>query len=180
MTKYAQNIENSIRDFLFKEGLLKEKIIVPDLKFGFQFTFPLFTESSEEKGQLMVIYQPLNKNFLIISIATQISEYHTDILMNSSDKKNQFFIDIKKIILLKNLFFRLDIDNDCYEISDQIFIDPDKPLSKNGFYKTIRKLYNVQVYCNLLLMEYCAEKLDPEEIKKMQGIDTNIGSNLYI
>ncbi|MBY8981742.1 MAG: DUF2299 family protein [Candidatus Lokiarchaeota archaeon] len=180
MTEDAQNIENLIREYLLDERSFQKRINNSELKFGFQFIFPSYPSSSEQKGQVMVVFQLNNTDFLIISIGTQISKSHIDILKKYKEREVQFFIDLKKLIFKMNLFFRLDIQNYNYEISEQIFIEHDKIISKNIFFKIVRKLYNTQAYSSLLLMEHCMDKQNLKEINKEQRIDTNIGLNLYI
>ncbi len=180
MDNNKQDIQNLIKIYLEQEGLLDKIIEEPGIKFGFQFNYPFSKDLSSQKNQSIVLYQPNNKDFLIISISTQISKHHSKLFLNDLNRKNQFFMDIKKIILIKNLFFRIDTRKDCYEISDQIFLDSIKQISKNEFYKRVRKLYNVHVYCNLILIEYCVDHSNIKDIKKLQEFDSNLGSNLYI
>ncbi|MBN1215298.1 MAG: DUF2299 family protein [Candidatus Lokiarchaeota archaeon] len=180
MDNNNQDIQNLIKIYLEQEGLLEKTIEEPDIKFGFQFNYPFSKDLSYQNNQSIVLYQPINKDFLIISISTQISKHHSKMLLNDLNRKYQFFLDIKKIILIKNLFFRIDTRNDRYEISDQIFLESIKQISKNEFYKIVRKLYNIHVYCYLILIEYCVDRSNIEDIKKLEEFDSNLGSNLYI
>jgi len=179
MTMSNQNFEEIIRDYLIDEGILRKRIDNKSLEFGFQFVFPPFTEGSGKKGQNMVVFQPKNKDLIVISIATQISPPHVEALEKGKERKIRFFVELKKLLLLRNLFFRLDIDNYRYEISDQIFISEDESISKNQLFDTIRKVFNIQAYSNLLLMEFCSGKIKQEDFEDTEKFQSGPGFSLY-
>ena len=168
-------IKSLIRDYLLDEGILREKLKDPKIEFGFQFIFP---PSSASK--IMFVIKPLNKEFIIISIGTQISELHIQAL-NTLDinKKMEFFIELKKFFLLKDVYFRISIDNYRYEISDQVFLKRNKTISKNQFYKSIRKVFTSEAYSNIILEEYCSGKIKPEDINKTQEFSSGSEFSLY-
>jgi len=86
-------------------------------------------------------------------------------------------MDLKKFLLLKDLFFRIDMQNYRYEISDQIFVDPDNMITKNEFFNSIQKIFNSAVYSNILLGEYCSGVIKPEDFDKSKN--TGLGFSLY-
>ncbi|MHA1147301.1 MAG: DUF2299 family protein [Promethearchaeota archaeon] len=162
MSIKESKLKYSIREYLLDEQILRGNIKDSKLEFGFQFTFP-----PGPQGQNMAIFQPKNKGLLIISLGTQISAPHVEALNSLGDnKKIQFFIDLRKFLLLKNLLFRIDISNYRYEISEQIFISKNKTITKNTLFKTIRKVFSSAAYTNILLGEHCAGKVKPEDFSK--------------
>ena len=155
-------IKSLIRDYLLEEGLLRKKIKDPKLEFGFQFTFP-----PGQGGHVMAIFKPKNKDLIIISSGTQISDQHIDALnLLKNDKKLHYFIDLRKFFLLKDVFFRIDVNHYRYEISDQKFLKEDKTISKNSIFKSIRKVFNCAAYSNIILQQYCSGKIREEDLDK--------------
>ncbi|MEJ2251464.1 MAG: DUF2299 family protein [Candidatus Lokiarchaeota archaeon] len=179
MSKVKKNIKETIQDYLLDEGLLRKRITEPKLEFGFQFTFPPGSgPPNRSPGQNMVVFQPKNKrDLLIITVGTQISKPHVDALNKLGDKKVHFFMDLKKFLLLKDLFFRIDAQNYRYEISDQIFVDEKNLITKDEFFKSIQKIFNSAVYSNILLGEYCSGIIKPEDFDKSKNI--GMGFSLY-
>ena len=119
-------------------------------------------------------------NLIIISLGTQISKPHIDALNSlKQERKMGFFIDLRKFFLLKDVFFRIDMQNFRYEISDQIFIKADGTLSKNTFYKVIRKVYNAAAYSNMILGDYCSGKVKPEDLSKDKDFSSGTDFSLY-
>jgi len=111
---------------------------------------------------------------VIISIATQISKIHIEAL-NSLDhkKKMQFFMDIRKHFLLKDVLYRIDIPNYRYEFSRYEII------SKNALFKAIRKIFDTMVYSNLILNEYCEGKIKPEDLDRAKDFSSGSDFTLY-
>ncbi|TFG24254.1 MAG: DUF2299 domain-containing protein [Promethearchaeota archaeon] len=152
-------IERIIREYLLEEGLLRKRIQDAKLEFGFQFAFP-----PGQGGHIMAVYKPKEKNILIISSGTQISDQHISALnLLNNDKKLHYFMDLRKFFLLKDVFFRIDVNNYRYEISDQKFLDQIENFSKNCFFKSIRKVFNCAAYSNIILAQYCSGKIKAEE-----------------
>ena len=179
MNKNINNLEESIREYLLDEGLFQKPINDSKIKFGFQFTFPPISNPSEQKSYSMIVFQPQNKDLIIVSIGTQISKPHINALKKSKDGEVYFLMDLKKLFLLKNVFFRIDNDNYRYEISDQVFINQHEIISKNNFFVIVRKVYNIYAYSNLLLGDYCTGRINSEDLGKTQRFDTSLGFNLY-
>lgn len=172
MSIKKSKIEHLIHEFLLDEGLLREKISDPDSKldFGLIFSFP-----PGPKGQRMSVFKLKNRAFIIISIQTQFSKSHINALNSLKDnKKSQFFIDLRKYFLHKEVFFRIDDKNYKYEINDQIFITNDGLISKNSFFKRIRKIFYCFITSNMILGEYCMGK----EISS-KNLGSNFDFSLY-
>ncbi|MFX1356297.1 MAG: DUF2299 family protein [Promethearchaeota archaeon] len=163
MSNSERKIKDLIQEYLLDEGLLRQKL--PDtnkkLEFGFQFVFP-----PGQIAQKMITAKPKNKDLIIISNPIQIAPQHVEALNALEEsKKLQFFMDLRKFFLIKDVFFRIDIQNYRYEISDQIFLKTDGTISKNSFYKSIRKVFTCAAYSNMILTEYCFGKVKPDEEK---------------
>ena len=153
MSIKKSKIENLIQEYLLEDGLLRERLPDPKSKldFGFTFTFP-----PGSKTQKMSTLKPKNKNFIMIAIRTQISKPQINALNSLKDnKKMEFFVDLRKFLLIKEVFFRIDIPNYIYEINDQLYLNNDGIVSINSFFKTIRKIFYCFVYSNIILGEHC-------------------------
>jgi hypothetical protein len=115
-----------------------------------------------------------------VSLGLQISPPHVKALDSLEDnKKLNFFLDLRKSFLLKDVFFRIDIKNNRYEIIDQYFLDSNEKFSKNSFFNTVRKVFNCAAYSNIILSEYCAGKVKPEDFLKSKEFDSDSDFTLY-
>ncbi|TFF97505.1 MAG: DUF2299 domain-containing protein [Promethearchaeota archaeon] len=168
-------IEHLIREYLLDEGILRERLKDPKIEFGFQFAFP-----PGKISKIMFVIKPKKKDLIIITIGTQISDPHINALNSlTKNKKMQFFIELRKSFLLKDVYFRINIQNYRYEISDQIFLKQDGTISKNSFFKSIRKVFNSAAYSNIILEEYCSEKIKPEDFTKTKEFTSGTDFSLY-
>ena len=171
MTNTANNIKNLIQDYLLDTGLEVKKISIDEkkLEFGFQFLFP-----PGPIAQKMVVIKLKNKDLIIISNPIQISPQQVEALTAlEENRKLYFFMDIRKFFLAKDVFFRIDAQNFRYEISDQIFLKRDGTISKNSFFKSIRKVFTCSAYSNMILNEYCLGKIKPEDITKSKDFSSD-------
>jgi hypothetical protein len=161
-------IKYVILEYLSDENLQPNKIPDEKLDFGFQFIFPPGKDPlGRPIGKAMVVFKPKNKELLILSIGTQISPIHVNALNSlEQNKKNQFFMDVRKHFLMKDVLYRIDLKNYRYEITEQIFTSKTKIISKDSFYKRVRRVFNAMVYSNMILAEYCEGKITPEELEK--------------
>jgi hypothetical protein len=168
MSNEKQSTKELIREYLLDEGLLRKRLPTEKLDFGFQFTFPPGSQPSGQPiGKNMAVFKPKNQDFIIIEIGTQISEGHQKALNSlKKERKMKFFMDLRKFFLIKNVYFAFDTENFRYKISEQIFLEKDKRVSKNAFFKAVRKIFNCAIYSNILLGEYCSGKISPEDISK--------------
>ena len=151
MSIRKNNLENSIREYLLDEGILREKISSSDLDFGFIYSFPQGPNS-----QNMSVIKPKNKNSIFIIIKTQISKKNGNTLNSfKGNKKFLFFNNLRKYYLAKEVYFKIDSQNFIIEIIKQIFPDMDGKISKNTLFKAIQKVFYCYVFSNLLVEEYC-------------------------
>ncbi|NHJ25470.1 MAG: DUF2299 domain-containing protein [Candidatus Lokiarchaeota archaeon] len=171
MNETKSIIKKLIQEYLLDEGLLRTKL--PDtehkLEFGFQFVFPPGPVS-----QKMVVFKPKNKDIIIISNPIQIAPQHVEAL-NSLEptKKLSFFMELRKFFLAKDVFYRIDTQNNRYEITDQIFLKKDGTISKNSFYKSIRKVFTCSAFSNIILNECCYGKVKSEDASKSDDFTSN-------
>lgn len=181
MSNKESKIKNLIREYLLEEGLLREKITNPKLEFGFQFIFPPGNDPmGRQIGRNMVVIKPNQKDLIVISLGTQISKHHIDTLNSlKENKKSQYFWDLRKYFLAKDLFYRIDIQNYRYEISDQIFLSQNGTVSKNKFFKSIRKVFDASAYTNIMLGEYCFGKLKPDDFMRSKDFSNGSDFSLY-
>lgn len=168
-------IKKLIQEYLLDEGILREKVKDPKIEFGFRFTFP-----PGPIGKIMFVIKPKNKDLIIITIGTQISDPHINALNSLNDnKKMQFFIELRKFFLLKDVYFRINIENHRYEISDQVFLKEDGSVSKNVFFKSVRRVFNCAAYSNIILEEFCSGKIKPEDFTKPEEFTSGSDFSLY-
>lgn len=174
-------IKQVIQDYLLDEGLLRGKISDPKLDFGLKFIFPPGKDPlGRQIGRNMVVIRPKNKNLLIVSLGIQISDPHVKALNSLENQiKFNYFMDLRKSFLLKDVFYRIDIKNYRYEITDQIFLNNDGFISKNSFFKSVRKVFNCAAYSNIILGEYCAGKIKPEDLMKSKEFTSGSDFSLY-
>lgn len=154
MSNRELNLENLIREYLSDEGILEEELQGSDFEFGFIISFP-----PGPKKQNMSIYKPKNKNCMYITIRTQISEKYTKPLSSLKGNRTfQFFNDIRKYFLIKQVYFRIDPQNFKFEIHEQMYPDRDEFIPKDTLFKGIQKVFYCYVFSHILLEEYCSGK----------------------
>ena len=173
MSANKNQIKELIREYLLDEGLLREKISnsKSNMEFGYVFSFP-----PGARGQRMSVFKPNNKDFIVIIIRTQLSKKHVAALNSlEDDKKFQFFADLRKFFIIKEVFFQIDVQNYRYEINHQIFLKKDGSVSKNSFFKSIKHIFYCFMYSNLILSEYCSEKIKSSK-EPTSGFDFSLYS----
>jgi len=181
MSNKESKIKSLIQDYLLDEGLLRKKIPDPKLEFGFQFTFPPGKDPMGRPiGKTMLAYKPKGKNLIVVSVGTQISQPHVNALNSLEEsKKMNFFMDLRKYFLTKDVLYRMDLQNYRYEIIDQFFLPKSENIAKNTFFKIIRKVFNSMAYSNIILGEYCAGKVKLEDISKSKDFSPSSDFTLY-
>lgn len=180
-SEQTENVDVQILDFLLEEGILRKKLpLRPEIDFGYEIAYPPDPRGKNPNTKLMVIIKPKEKDYIIIQIATQISEIHAKALNSlPEEKKFSFFIDLKKALLLRNLMYNIDIQNYRYLISDQIFIEKKNKISKNDLFKSIKNVFNIALYANILLGELCSGKIDKSIFEKGKETSSDPNFSLY-
>jgi len=170
MSNKELNLESLIREYLSEEGILEKKIEGSDFEFGFIISFP-----PGPKKQNMSIYKPKNKNCVYITIRTQISEKYSKPLSSLKGNRTfQFFNQIRKYFLIKEVYFRIDPQNFTFEIHEQTYPDRDGFISKDTLFKGIQKVFYCYVFSHILLEELSSGK-DMTSTK----FDTKFDLSLY-
>jgi len=151
------SVENLIHEYLLEEGILKEKLTSAKFDFGFVISFP-----PGPKSQNLSIYKPKKISGIFITIKFQISKQKADILNSLKDNnKQQFYNDLKKYLLSKEVFFKFDFQNFVVEIHEQIYPNNEGFISKNSLFKLIQKVFYCYMFSNQLVEEYCMDKKRP-------------------
>lgn len=154
MSSKKSNLESLIREYLLDEGVLREKLSSSNFDFGFVISYP-----PGPKGQNISVYKPKNKKSIFITIRLQLSEKRVNALNSlKPDKQFQFFDDVRKFFIVKEIYFTIDIQNFGYEIHEQVYLENDGFVSKDTLFKRIQKLFYCLVFSNLLLDKYCLGK----------------------
>ncbi|MFX1480079.1 MAG: DUF2299 family protein [Promethearchaeota archaeon] len=165
MTINIENTKRIIQEYLIDEGLFKKKHEGPNITFGYQFTYP-----PGPQGHPLSVVNPKGKDFILLTAGIQISEPYVNALNSlKNNKKMQFFKELRKFLVLKNIFFRIDGQNHRYEIFDQIFLKKDGSVSKNTFFKSIRYLFNCTQYSTLILDDFCSGHIKHVDSSKIIG-----------
>lgn len=150
MPNSKKSIENLIRKYLSEEGILKEKIASENFDFGFVISFP-----PGPRSQKLSVYKPKNMNSIFITIKFQISQEKAKNLNSLKiQRKEQFFNDLRKYLLIREVLFRVNLQNLIIEIHEQIYPEKNGYISKNSLYKLIQKVFYCYLNSNLLLEEY--------------------------
>lgn len=176
-----ETIRSLILDYLLEEGVLRKKLPKnPQVDFGYEISYPPDPSGKNPNTKLMGIIKPKENDFIIIQIATQISKPHIDALNAlPEEKKFFFFIELKKSLLLRNLMYNIDIQNYRYLISDQIYIEKNISISKNELFKSIKQVFNIALYANILLGEICSGKIDKSFLDKGKDSSSGPSFSLY-
>lgn len=157
----SKKAEELLVRYLKEENLLRKKISNPKIEFGYVFGFP-----PGQKQQSMQVVHLKESDYIVISLGIQIPDVFTQALRAiEPQKKNQFYLDIRKFLLAHNFLFRFELALNRYNISDQLFFKEGGNISKDKFFKSVRKIYNAFQYCTLLLEEYCMDKVDKKYLK---------------
>ena len=144
-------IENLIHEYLLDEGAFKDKLTSDKFDFGFIISFP-----PGPKSQNLSIYKPKNINGIFITVKFQISKEKAGILNSFEDNKNhQFFNNLRKYLIIKEVFFKFNFQNYIIEIHEQIYPNKKGFISKNSLFKLIQKVFYCYVFSNLLIEDYC-------------------------
>jgi len=159
-----------IRNYLSDEDLLTKEVSDKKFEFGFQFGYP-----PSSKAYPMSVVKPKGKDFVVISIGIQMSKQRIDALNSLNNKKKEdFFTDLKKFFILKNVFFGIDAQNFRYEISEQIFLKDNGKVSKNSFFRAIRIVFNCAAFSNIIFEQYSSGKVTTEEFPNLEGRDFSL------
>ncbi|MHA1294427.1 MAG: DUF2299 family protein [Promethearchaeota archaeon] len=182
MNTEKKELKNLIREYLLEEDLFFDNIYGSKIAFGYIFIFPPGNLPNGEKvGKKMAVIKPKNKNYIIIEIGIQLPESLANALnILEENKSNQFYLDLKKAFLLKDVYYRIDKKNHRYALSEQIFYDNIKLISKDKFFNRIKKIFNTFLYSTIIIQEYCAGKVDIVDLRESKELYTESDFSLYL
>ena len=155
------NPKGIINKYLEDEGISLEEINNAKFNFGYKFAYP-----PSGRGQMITLVNPKEKDYILLLTGVQIPNQYIKIINKFNDaKKYKLFNDLKKIFIVKNYFFKLDIQKYRFEISDQLFFKADGKSSKNTLFQGLRRLYGCILYSKIVIEEYCRinMKLESQE-----------------
>lgn len=146
-----ESLEQKIVRYCTEEGILRTKLPENEkVEFGFNIEFP----PNHPMAKMMTVLQPKDKSFIIIQIGIKISEQHLASLEKFKIKR-LFFDMLNRMLLGKNLIFKLEIKQNRFMISEQIY---EEGLNMDVFYRNLRGIFNTSLTTNLLLTDIVARK----------------------
>ena len=94
----------------------------------------------------------------------RISKNISSLKSQGSNHEMQYFSNLRKFFLFKEVFFKIDTQRYRYEISDQFFLENDGFIAKNYLFEKIKKMYFCYNYSGIITREFClgATKIDQE------------------
>ena len=146
--KELREIISTLKDWAIEEGVMSIKAPDdPNFAYGFELKFP----PNAPMQKLLQLLGPLHKDFLVLQLGTQMSPEHVDVFKNSPvEKQVKFFSKFKKFCYMTNVAFIIDGENLRWAISDQLYYGS---LTKNSFFRMIRKIFNTSLYIDEILGE---------------------------
>jgi len=152
MSKTARDVAEMVKDWAIEEGIMSKKIPPKEeLEFGFELKFP----PSAPFQKSIALVCPKDKDLLVFQLGTQMSPEHATIIKESEPQKQvKFYSKMKKFFYQQNLLYNLDIPNLRWAIIDQVYFDG---LTKNAFFSTLRKVFNISLYIDQILAEIILE-----------------------
>ena len=146
-----ESLEQKIVRYCTEEGILRRKLPENEkVEFGFNVEFP----PNHPLPKTMTVLQPKDKSFIIIQIGIKISPEHLSKL-EEFKLKGLFFDMLKRMLLSKNLIFKLEIEKNRFMLSEQIY---EEGLNMDVFYRYLREIFNTSLTTNLLLTDIVARK----------------------
>ena len=153
-----EEVESKVKEWCTDEGIFKiKRPRDPKAEFIFDLTYPY----NHPHPMNFLVVRPKDQDQIKIICGTQISPPHLQCLKKS--EINQKFLQgfTKTMLFLQVLHSIKQEDNipNFWELSDEIYIDG---LTKNEFFKVLKKIYFATISAILLLNELCT----PGEISK--------------
>lgn len=168
----SKKAEELLVRYLDEEDLLTKKVSDTKIEFGYIFKFP-----PGQQRQSMQVINPMKSDYVVISLGIQIPDVFIQALNAiEPNKKIQFYIDVRKFLFEQNFLFRFELALNRFHISDQIYFKEGGTISKDKFFKSVRKIYNASQYCTLLLEEYCMDKIDKKYLEPSDLTDPHFYS----
>ena len=150
MAQKKSGLEKFVRDLLKDSEILGENLIAPEFDFGFICLYP-----PGPKTHKISLYKPKNGNSLIMVIRFQISENRISKLRDNQGF--EVFNEIKKFLLMKEMFFKIDLQKFIIEIYEQIYLEnlpSEDIIPKEILFEGFQKVFYGYLYSNILVDEY--------------------------
>ncbi|MFX1297991.1 MAG: DUF2299 family protein [Promethearchaeota archaeon] len=162
----TKEIEKKIKDWCTDEGIFKIKR-PNDSKadFIFDLTYPF----NHPRPMHFLALVPKERDFLRIICGTKISPPHLQCL-KKVEVCQKFLQQFTKTVLFLQVIHSIKHEKNVpvfWELSDQIYFDG---LSKNEFFKSIRKIYFATISAILILNELCGAGEIPKSATDMDYI----------
>ena len=158
MSSKETKIKTLIREYLLDEGILRENIKDPRLEFGFKFEYPPGKNPlGKPIGNPFTVVSLKKKNRLDISINVGIDPKTAKML---ESRKTELFNDLKKLFLSMHVMFNIDVNNYRFNLIDVIYLNNNKLISKNTFYKSVRLLHDAAIHSFIIIGEYVKQEHD--------------------
>lgn len=161
-----KEIENKVKEWCTEEGIFKiKRPNDQNTDFIFDLTYPY----NHPQPMHFVALVPKQQDHLKIICGTKISPPHLQCLQKV-EICQKFLQNFTKTMLFLQIIHSLKQEKNIpvfWELLDQIYFDG---LTKNEFFKTIRKIYFATVSAIILLNELCS----PGEASKTTGLTEHI------
>ena len=147
-------LERTIGSYIEDLGLLHKKIKNDKIEFGFELKFPKGKDpTGKEIGRTFNVVKPKKEKFIEISCGTKIAPEHYKSL-ESLKRVKDFYLEITKVCLMKDLFYIINEQHNLYVIKDNIYLDNNYPITINLFMESVRKVSSTVIYSLILLNDY--------------------------
>ncbi|MHA1270724.1 MAG: DUF2299 family protein [Candidatus Helarchaeota archaeon] len=163
-----KNIEQVIRNWCEDEGIFRIKHKETDMAKNNLFVFDIDYPYNHPHPVRLQVFVPKGKDFVVILCSTKISPVHLNVLKADQKIIRKFVEKFVDTMFLMQIDYNLRSAKgqlDAWILSDRIFFDG---LTKNDFYKCIRKIFNAQLYANSLLNKICMTSKGAD-LKKIGG-----------
>ncbi|TFF99198.1 MAG: DUF2299 domain-containing protein [Promethearchaeota archaeon] len=156
----TEALESTIKQYVERIGVFRGAINNDSLDFGLKFTYP------GEKGKLLVVFKPTEKNGIEIKANTQLSPKHLEIVNSFKEKKQkQLFLILQKLFIEKEIHFNIDFKNKRYQIYEKYLFDDNSLLTINKFKNIAKKLFFVDFNAIRIIHAFCQGKISAEDLE---------------
>ena len=168
-----KRLKNILRKYLSSGTIIGPEIKDPKIDFGFRFSFPKGKDKQgKPMGRPFILVKEKKWDYFEISSPTTIAPNHVKIMDSMKEnKRKQFFSDLIKVFNLKGHLYDIDIPNKRFAVIDVYFLEDNKDISKNEFYRIMRNIFGTIVYSVTLIQEYCA---GPGDISPSRKLDPSL------
>jgi len=147
----SKEIEKTVKEWCTEEGIFKiKRPSDPKTNFIFELSYPF----NHPRPMHFITLVPKERGLIRIACGTKISPPHLQCL-KKSEVRQKFLQQFTKTMLFQQVLHSIKQEKNIpvfWEISDEIYFDG---LTKNEFFKSLRKIYFSTVSAILLLNELC-------------------------